>query len=102
MDERIGDVYQWQLRRNDGPRSGCLKVYIDHVQVNVRSETIEAVLTPDILAQDGDLERILYAPRRDMLVSFTRDELKRYLEMKRRNVDIIMNIKITVKQNRAD
>ena len=77
---------------------GCLEIYIDHIQVAVRPETLEDVLTPDILSSKNDLEKIPYAPSRDMPVSFTKDELKQYLENKRRIVDINMDIKIAVKQ----
>lgn len=58
-------------------------------------------MTPDIITQEGDIEKILYSPSQDMPVNYTRDELKRYLEFKRRNVDINMDIKIAVKQEDA-
>ena len=79
----------------------CLEVYLDHIQVTVRPETLEDVLTPDILSSKNDSEKIPYAPSRDMLVNFTKDELKQYLENKRRIVDINMDIKIAVKQEDA-
>lgn len=79
----------------------CLEVYIDHIQVTVRPETLEDVLTPDILSSKNDSEKIPYAPSRDMPVNFTKDELKQYLENKRRIVDINMDIKIAVKQEDA-
>lgn len=80
---------------------GCLEVYIDHIQVTVRPETLEDVLTPDILSSKNDSEKIPYAPSRDMPVNFTKDELKQYLENKKRIVDINMDIKIAVKQGDA-
>ena len=45
-------------------------------------------MTPDIITQEGDLEKILYAPSQDMPVNYTKDELNR------RNVDINMDIKM--------